>query len=455
MLIWTHFFRGAPESFQLLSREQLSDAGVQTRPLEVLLPDGPGVIFFERMHEELFEIVRSISGGGRERVLAVGTGSEAIGADAFFALLSAGAADVIRWQESSDPARDIAARFDRWEEVDQIVSSELVRENLVGQSAVWRSVLRQVVEAARFSRNSMLIEGESGTGKELAARLVHTLTQHQDKGRLIVVDCTTIVPTLSGSEFFGHERGAFTGAVAARDGAFALADGGTLFLDEIGELPGALQAELLRVVQEGTFKRVGSNQWQRTNFRLICATNCNLMTAVAEGRFRRDLYYRIAGWNCRLPALRERSDDILPLARHFIAAARGGADRLAISQPVEEYLLRRQYPGNVRDLKQLVNCMTFRHAGQGALTVGDVPEVERPASGLQMTDWRDAGFEAAVRRAVSLGVGLKSIGHAATDAAMRIALTQEGGNLQRAARKLGVTDRALQMRRAALRAGHA
>src|SRR6185295_226461 len=150
-------------------------------------------------------------------------------------------------------------------------------------------------------------------GKELLARVIHALDPRPDKGELVVLDCTTIVPELSGSEFFGHERGAYTGAVGPRDGAFALAHGGTLFLDEIGELPLALQAQLLRVVQEGTYKRVGGNAWHKASFRLVCATNRDLKEEVARGRFRGDLYHRLATNASRLPPLRDRVEDILVL----------------------------------------------------------------------------------------------------------------------------------------------
>src|SRR5205085_578959 len=184
----------------------------------------------------------------------------------------------------------------------------------------------QVIEIALFSDGSVLLLGESGTGKELLARLVHTLDPRPDKGELVVLDCTTVVPELAGSEFFGHERGAFTGAAASRDGAFALADRGTLFLDEVGELPLALQAQLLRVVQERTYKRVGSNVWKQTNFRLICATHRDLRQDVAAGRFRGDFYHRIASRVCRIPALRERRDDILPLTEHFLRELGGDAE---------------------------------------------------------------------------------------------------------------------------------
>lgn len=149
------------------------------------------------------------------------------------------------------------------------------------------TALRRIVEVACFTTSPLLLEGESGTGKELVARLFHHLDPREGKRDLIVVDCTTIVPTLSGSEFFGHERGAFTGAMSAREGAFAAADRGTLFLDEIGELPLTMQAELLRVIQEGTYKWVGADHWRKTSFRLVCATNRDLEAELAG-----------SGWTC-------------------------------------------------------------------------------------------------------------------------------------------------------------
>lgn len=318
----------------------------------------------------------------------------------------------------------------------------------MGHSPAWRRVVRQTVEIARFTDAPLLITGESGTGKELIARLVHTLDQRAAKRDLVVTDCTTIVPELSGSEFFGHERGAFTGAVAARDGAFALANGGTLFLDEVGELPPMLQAELLRVVQEHTYKRVGSNTWQKTDFRLVAATNRNLLDEQAAGRFRRDLYYRMAACLCHLPPLRDRREDILPLVEHFIEKLRPDAPP-PLTDAVKDYLSVREYPGNVRDLKQLVTRMLLRHVGPGPITVGDIPEDERPAADFEIPDWRGNGFDHAIHLALQQGLGLKEIGREAEDAAERIALAEAEGNLQRAASKLGVTDRALQMRRAA------
>jgi transcriptional regulator with GAF, ATPase, and Fis domain len=210
----------------------------------------------------------------------------------------------------------------------------------------------------------------------------------------VILDCTTIVPELSGSEFFGHERGAFTGAFTSRDGAFALANGGSLFLDEVGELPMGLQSQLLRVVQEHTYKRVGGNVWQHTDFRLICATNRDLLQCVTRGEFRADLYYRIADWVINMPPLRERREDILPLARHFLQKLRHENELPILDAPVRDYLLRRDYPGNVRDLRQLVARITFRHVGPGPVTVGDIPEEERLSEQPIAPDWRDADWKA-------------------------------------------------------------
>jgi transcriptional regulator with GAF, ATPase, and Fis domain len=426
----------------------LADAGIEIRPRGEPTIRAPGLLFCSAHTPDLIELLRTLSGGGRERVLAVVDAADCVSVDNQWELLRAGASDVVHWRNPTECAGDIAARLQRWQSVDETLESPLVRDNLVGGSAAWQSVLRQIVEVAGFTDATVLVTGESGTGKELAARLIHTLDPRPDKRELVVLDCTTVVPELSGSEFFGHERGAFTGAIGPRDGAFALADGGTLFLDEVGELPLGLQAQLLRVVQEHSYKRVGGNRWLPTDFRLICATNRNLDEEVAHGRFRADLYYRISNWVCELPPLRERPDDILLLVRHFLARSTPHGDPPELERPVRDYLLRRPYPGNVRELKQLVSRISARHVGLGPITVGDIPEDERPAAGEARADWRDVDFERVIRRALCLGVGLRELGQYATDTAIRIAVSEEAGNLHRAALRLKVTDRALQMRRA-------
>jgi transcriptional regulator with GAF, ATPase, and Fis domain len=449
--VWVHCLGTNIEDVRGVVIQALEHARFATPPLDLDRPSGLGVPLFTEINQQLYESLRAFSYNGRDRVLAVAESRAVLHDGCVWRLLQAGASDVLAWDSAAHPAGTIVARLDRWKEIDALLCSPLVQQTLIGQSQAWRSTLRQVIEVARFTGASVLIAGETGTGKEQVARLIHTLDARPEKRELVVLDCTTIVPELSGSEFFGHERGAFTGAVAARDGAFAVADGGTLFLDEVGELPANLQSQLLRVVQEHTYKRVGSNTWQTALFRLLCATNRDLLHEQVQGRFRSDLYYRIANWICTLPPLRERSEDIIPLAQHFMRQIRPGEEPPELDESVRAYLLTRPYPGNVRDLKQLVSRMMYRHVGHGPITIGAIPEEERPSPEFSREHWHDATFEQNIRRALALGVGLKEIGRVVDEAAIHIALDSASGNLQRAAQILGVTDRALQMRRAARR----
>lgn len=446
MEIW-HCFLNIDPHVRML--DSLSQAGLHSHDSNSSRCNGPGIVFFTQYCNQLLDLLREKSRQGLERVLAISLSKRALEPDVIWNLLAAGAADVFAWDRCRNAAQEILARFQRWKQVDEIVASPLVKKNLAGRSSAWIRSLRQIVEVATFTDSSVLITGESGTGKELFAQLVHTLDTRVNKGSLVVCDCTTIVPELSGSEFFGHERGAFTGAVAARKGAFALADGGTLFLDEVGELPLNLQAELLRVIQERTYKRVGGNAWEKTEFRLVCATNRNLFEEQAKERFRRDFYYRIASWNCHLPRLAERREDILVLAKYFVSQLQPD-EPPELDDAVRQYLLEREYPGNVRDLKQLVTRMLQHHVGPGAITAGDIPELERPNS--SSSDHRyEEELEIAVRSAVTSGASLKEIERAAGNLAEKIVIEEEQGNLQRAAVRLGLSDRALQIRRAARR----
>jgi len=449
---WLHHLGSIGPFAECDVAQALKQAGVDVEPLDPAAPSGAGVLLCPDLSPPVCEFVRALTRNGLHRLLAVTTSAAMAGGTAW-QILAAGASDVLALDRLHDPAGMIAARLQRWRAVDDLVASPLIREHLVGQSYAWISLLRQVAEVARFTEASVLLVGETGTGKELVARMIHALTPQRHKRDLVVLDCTTIVPDLSGSELFGHERGAFTGAVAARDGAFALANGGTLFLDEVGELPPGLQAQFLRVIQERTYKRVGSNTWHNTDFRLVCASNRDLSEEQEQGRFRRDLYYRIALWVFRLPPLRDRLDDILPLACHFIQEVRPDEEPLELDEPVRSYLLARQYPGNVRDLRNLALRIVHRHVGKGPITMGDVPADERPVSSQALDGWRDESFEQAIDRAVLCGASLKEIRRAAEETAIRAAVSREDGNLQRAAQCLGVTDRALQMRRAEQRKG--
>ena len=426
--------------------EALRSKGVDLRPRRQSNHADPGIVFFDTITDELSEWLREASRDGGDRVLAVTSAGTGLDDGACWALLESGASDVIAWDQSPSVAEEIAARLDRWTAIDRLLDSPLVRTNLIGNGSVWRAVLRQVIEVAHFTDAPVLILGETGTGKELIARLIHALDSRPKKSDLVVLDCTTVVPELAGSEFFGHERGAFTGAAGPREGAFGLADGGTLFLDEIGDLQPALQAQLLRAVQERMYKPVGGNAWRSTRFRLVCATHRRLADEVRSGAFRADLYYRIGGVVCRVPALRERPEDILLLFRHFVAQS-SGLDALPdIAEPVRQMLLERPYPGNVRELQQLARRAASRHVGTGPITTGDIPDDERPGAATAVR--HEASLELAIRRELERGAGLKAISRAAAAAAIRVALGDANGNLQLAARRLGVTDRALQMRRA-------
>jgi transcriptional regulator with GAF, ATPase, and Fis domain len=393
---------------------------------------------------DTLDVVHALS--TQAAVLAVDCASQPLPPSAMWGVLDAGATDLLPWSSAELCAQQIVARLQRWDAVQRLMASTAVQGWLVGDSPVWRSLVHSVVEVSAFTQSPVLITGETGTGKDLIAQLIHKLSG--TTGELTVLDCTTLSPELAGSELFGHERGAFTGATNAREGAFAMADGGILFLDEVGELPLPLQAQLLRVIQEHKYKRVGSNIWNPSHFRLVCATNRDLEADVANGTFRADLYYRIAAWRCRPPPLRERRSDILPLVEHFLRQLDPKGQGRALDPAVREYLLSREYRGNVRDLRQTVARIWYRHTGPGPITIGDIPPDERlhgaPA-------WPDQPFCDAIRHAIDRGVTLSRLGQAAADLAIRVVLEQEGDNNQRAAQRLGVTDRALQIRRKAAR----
>ena len=450
---WYHVFGACHQFAGAAVLEILRKAGVRTRLCDMLATCTPGVVLLEEMTGELFRFLNDVSDHGRKQILAVVPTSAMLNSGGAWKLLQAGATDVMAWDMLGVPSQEIAERLERWRIIEELLASPVVKENLIGSSLAWTRVLRHCIEVAKFTDSAVLITGESGTGKELLARLIHTLDSRTGKRNLVVLDCTTVVPELSGSEFFGHERGAFTGAVAARDGAFSLADGGTLFLDELGDLPLGLQAQLLRVIQEHLYKRVGGNDWLKTDFRLVCATNRDFSKDLACGKFRSDLYYRVAVCLIEVPPLRDRREDILPLTDYFLRQHSSESEPLTLSDEVRDFLCRREYPGNVRELKQMVTRLAYRHVGKGPISAGDVPEDNRPVLPLDRNCWSDEHFAESIRKALSLGVGLKEIGAAAERIAVNVAISEANGNLRRAAQKLGVTDRALQLRRAAKQKG--
>jgi transcriptional regulator with GAF, ATPase, and Fis domain/predicted ATPase len=243
-------------------------------------------------------------------------------------------------------------------------------EEIVGKSDILKRVLNTVAQVAATDA-TVLILGETGTGKELVARAIHSRSLRKER-TLVRINCATLPATLIESELFGHEKGAFTGALARKMGRFELADGGTIFLDEIGELPLELQAKLLRVLQEGEFERVGSAVTQKVSVRVIAATNRDLKREAEEGKFRRDLYYRLSVFPIELPPLRSRSNDIPLLAWYFISKKQAelGKTISKIPKDVMETLVTYQWPGNIRELENVIERAVILSHGP-ALTLHD------------------------------------------------------------------------------------
>ena len=258
---------------------------------------------------------------------------------------------------------------------------------IVGKSAALRQVLQEVKLVAP-SDATVLILGETGTGKELIARAVHQSSRRSDKP-LIQVNCTSIPKELFESEFFGHAKGAFTGAIRDRAGRFEAANGGTLFLDEVGEIPLGLQAKLLRVLQEKSYERIGEERTRQTDVRIVAATNRDLKDEVAAGRFREDLYYRLNVFPLTVPALRERKEDIPFLATHFVEllVKELGCPKPRLTRAAIETLQDYEWPGNIRELRNIIErAVIFAEGGDLEF---DVPTSESSVN-LTFLQPRDA-----------------------------------------------------------------
>ena len=248
--------------------------------------------------------------------------------------------------------------------IEQQVKDAKSRFGIVGNAPALIEAIQRALRVAPIDL-SVLVTGESGTGKEFFPQIIHS-NGSRKHAKYIAVNCGAIPEGTIDSELFGHEKGAFTGAVASRKGYFEEADGGTIFLDEVAELPLTTQARLLRVLESGEFLKVGSSTVQRTNIRVVAATNVDMTKAVAEGRFREDLYYRLSTVLINVPPLRDRGNDILLLARRF---ALGFAERyhmpnINFTENASEAMLHYRWPGNVRQLKNIIEQIALFEAGQ-------------------------------------------------------------------------------------------
>jgi two-component system response regulator AtoC len=306
---------------------------------------------------------------------------------------------------------------------------------IVGCSAVMQNLFKSVGRVAQ-SNATVLISGESGSGKEVIAKAIHENSLRKDQP-FVRIDCGSIPEGLMESELFGHEKGAFTGAIAAKPGKFEVASGGTLFIDEVGDLPLPLQVKLLRAIQEREFERVGGNAVLRMDVRIIAATNRNLPEMVEQGRFREDLFYRLNVVPLHVPALRERAEDIPLLVDYFIkkAARAAGCMTPLVTQQARDLLLRYSWPGNVRELANVLERAVVMSNG-----VIDLPDVSGIANPLLTSTSRAEKSEEIV---VPFAGTLREMTHCLEREIIIRTLKKHGGNRMRSAQALDISRRSL------------
>ena len=312
-----------------------------------------------------------------------------------------------------------------------------LQHSTVGESGPMRQV-HQLIARAAPSDSTVLILGESGTGKELAARAIH-LNSPRARRPFIAINAAALAETLLESELFGHEKGAFTGAIAQKKGQLELADGGTVFLDEIGELAPALQVKLLRVLQEREFTRVGGARPIKIDARFIAATNKDLDAAVKDGRFREDLYYRLNVVVLRMPALRECRDDIPLMASFFLSRISARCKRrvVGLSPEARACLMRYDWPGNVRELENAIERAVVLGSAE-RLQLDDLPEsiLEQGGQGAELSTEHHQAVQQAKQQIVMAALDRAAGNH--TEAARQLGL--HPNNLHRLIRNLNVKD---------------
>ncbi len=323
--------------------------------------------------------------------------------------------------------RDAAERLHQENlELRRAVEGKYAFGEIVGRGPAMARIL-QLVEKVIPSGSTVLLEGETGTGKELLARAIHYNGPRRER-RFLAQNCAALPETLLESELFGHRKGAFTGAASDKRGLFELADGGTVFLDEVGDMSMAMQAKVLRVVQEGEVRPLGATETRKVDFRLVAATNKDLEAEVRAGRFRQDLYFRLRVFPIRLPPLRERREDIPALAQHFLArfAREMGKDIAGIAAAALDVLVAYPFPGNVREVEN---------------------ELERAANLVEPGGWITLDLLSERVRGLPAGAGaaearegrLKEAVEAVEQRMIHEALARHGGNISEAARGLGIS----------------
>lgn len=323
---------------------------------------------------------------------------------------------------------------------DELVFSpdEVDRQGIVGSGDAMQRIYDAIKKVAP-AVTTVLITGETGTGKELIANAIHRNSLRKNNP-FIKINCAAIAENLMESELFGYEKGAFTGAVSTKPGRFELADKGTLFLDEVGELPREMQVKLLRVIQDQEFERVGGLRTIKVDVRLITATNRNLLQDVKDGIFREDLYYRLNVFHTHVPPLREKKEDILPLTDYFIEKFNRKLDREIkhIDSKVQEVFVRYDWPGNIRELENLIERLVLMARGD-TITIEDVPaELKLAASASQVPrpDSLEKPFKDVMKSHME---------EVEKEAIVRF-LEECGGNVTKAAQRLGLSRKGLQLK---------
>ena len=375
---------------------------------DVRMPDGDGL--------QVMRSVRSSAPGTAVIILtAFGSVPEAVEA------MHNGACDYLMKPFSFDQLQSSVGRvMQRIQQPAAVADADNVE--IIGTSPILREALERARQAARTDAD-VLIEAESGAGKELVARFIHEVSNRRSRP-FVAVNCAALPEHLLESELFGHVKGAFTGATAAKPGKFELADGGTLLLDEIGEMPLALQPKLLRVLQEREFERLGDTRAVRISIRIIATTNAPLFRMVEEGAFRPDLYYRLNVIPLALPALREHVADIPELARHFVALYSAPGRTPPISSDLLAQLQRHRWPGNVRELANLMRRAVA--LGRGKIDADAVAPLPF-----------EPGCDPAPGASAELSAGLTL--EAVEKRLLQVTLDATGGNRSRAAEMLGVS----------------